>query len=91
MKINGVLWLEDIVEKLIEKHQVDTEEVVEMLSNNPRFLFVEKGYRKGEDVYAAMSQTDAGRYLIVYFVYKQGNEALILSARDYDFIRKEIL
>ena len=38
----------------------------------------------GEDVNAAMGQTEAVRYLIVFFVYKVNNDALILSARDMD-------
>ena len=46
------------------------------------FRFVEKGYRRGENVYAAMGQTNSGRYLIVFFVRKTTREALIVSARD---------
>lgn len=38
----------------------------------------------GEDVYAAYEQTDAGRYVIVFFIYKAANAALILSACDMD-------
>jgi len=34
-----------------------------------------------------MGQTKAGRYLVVFFVYKKTREALVLSARDMD--RKE--
>jgi len=29
-----------------------------------------------------MAQTDAGRYLTIFFVHKKDNRALILSARD---------
>jgi hypothetical protein len=36
------------------------------------------------DVYAASGRTDAGRYLVVFFVYKHSQEALIISARDMD-------
>ena len=43
---------------------------------------MEKGSRKGEDVYLALGQNDAGRYLTVLFIYKKPREALILSARD---------
>jgi uncharacterized protein len=82
MKIDGVIWLRDIVDKLARKHEVDPEEVEEALNNRPRIRFVEKGERKGEDVYMALGQTDAGRYLVVLFVYKKTKEALILSARD---------
>lgn len=82
MKIAGFVWLEEIVQKLIWKHAVETEEVREIFLNNPKFRFVEKGHRKDENVYAAFGQTDAGRYLICYFVYKNDNRALVLSARD---------
>jgi uncharacterized DUF497 family protein len=34
--------------------------------------------------YSAWGQTDAGRYLIVFFIHKSANTALILSARDMD-------
>jgi uncharacterized DUF497 family protein len=82
MKINGILWLEDIVDKLIRKHKVDKREVREVLQSRPLFRFVEKGHRKGENVYAAFGQTEVGRYLVVYFVFKKSKEALILSSRD---------
>lgn len=82
MKITGFIWLEDIVEKLWDKHHVDTEEVLEVFDGTPHFRFVEKGYREDEDVYAALGRTEAGRYLIVFFVYKQDRQALVVSARD---------
>ncbi len=82
MKIVGFIWLEEIVQKLIWKHSVETEEVRELFLNNPRIRFIEKGHRKDENVYAAYGQTDAGRYLVCFFVYKQDNRALILSARE---------
>jgi uncharacterized DUF497 family protein len=82
MKITGFIWLEEIVQKLIWKHSVETEEIREIILNNPRYRFVEKGHRKDENVYAAFGQTDAGRYLVCFFVYKKDNRALVLSARD---------
>lgn len=82
MKITGIIWLEDIVEKLAWKHNVQQHEVIEVLRNEPLFRFIEKGHRKGENVYSASSQTDAGRYLVVFFVYKRNQKALIVSARD---------
>ncbi len=30
----------------------------------------------------ALGQTEAGRYLMILFIYKQTKEALVLSARD---------
>ena len=82
MKIDGVIWLRDIVDKLAWKHQVDPEEVEEALNNRPKIRFVEKGERDDEDVYMALGQTDAGRYLAILFIHKKTKEALILSARD---------
>jgi uncharacterized DUF497 family protein len=82
MKIEGLIWLRDIVDKLAWKHQVDPEEVEEALNNQPKIRFVEKGERKGEDVYMALGQTEAGRYLAILFIYKKTKEALIVSARD---------
>ena len=82
MKIDGIIWLEDIVEKLERKHSVDRAEVKEVFNNSPRFRFVEKGHRRGENVYSAAGKTDAGRHLIIFFVLKKGNRALVLSARE---------
>ncbi len=87
MRIDHFIWLDNIVEKLAYKHQVETQEVEEALRNRPKFRFIEKGDRDGEDVYMALSRTEEGRYLTMLFIYKpalkdKGAEALILSARD---------
>jgi uncharacterized DUF497 family protein len=82
MKIAGIIWLEDVIEKLKWKHAVKREEVKQVFANAPRFRFAEKGHRRGDDVYSALGQTEGGRYLTVFFVLKKGSRALILSARD---------
>lgn len=82
MKITGFIWLDDIVTKIEVKHHVEQNEVRELFANQPQFRRVEKGHRPGEHVYSAVGQTDAGRYLIAYFVYKRNRRALVLSARD---------
>jgi hypothetical protein len=82
MRIRGLIWFDDFVEKIISKHDVYPEEVEQVFLNRPRFRFVEKGIRKGEDVYAAMGRTDSGRYLIVFFILKRDQRALIISARE---------
>ena len=84
MRVDGFIWLPDIVEKLAVVHSVTQDEVEEVFFNRPRFFFAEKGRVKGEDVYSALGQTDAGRYLIVFFIFKPKNMALIISARDMD-------
>jgi uncharacterized DUF497 family protein len=87
MRIVDVIWLPQIIDKLSWKHQVTPEEVDEVLFSKPLFRKVQKGHVPGEDVYAALGQTEAGRYLVIFFVYKQTREALVLSAREMD--RKE--
>ena len=87
MRLNEIIWLDTVVDKLARKHAVRTDEVEEILRNKPRFRFAKKGNRGGEDVYMALGQTDAGRYLTVLFIYKLNSDALILSARD--MIRSE--
>lgn len=82
MKITGLIWLYQIVEKLSRKHSVSQDEVIEVFANSRRFRFIESGHRLGENVYSLGGQTDGGRFLLIYFVYKTGREALILSARD---------
>ena len=82
MRIQGVVWLRDIVDKLAHKHAVKTYEVEEVLEGPAKFRFIERGEREGEDVYMALGCTAAGRYLAVLFIYKVSDEALILSARD---------
>jgi len=87
LKIRGLIWLDDIVEKLHWKHEVLPEEIRELFNNRPKFRFVEKGHRPDEDVYFAMGQSENGRYLIVFFVYTRDKHALILSARK--MVRRE--
>lgn len=45
---------------------------------------MKRGHFRREDVYRALGQTDVGRYLVVFFIYKLNREILILSARDMD-------
>lgn len=84
MNIADFIWLPDIIEKLAVKHHVTQDETEEVFFNRPKYRFAETGHQPGEDVYAALGQTDAGRYLVVFFIRKSGGTALILSARDMD-------
>ena len=84
MKIVGFIWLEEIVDKLEVKHQVMPEEVEQVFVSNPRIRRMNRGHYRGEDVYRALGQTEAGRYLTIFFIHKLTGEALILSARDMD-------
>ncbi len=82
MRIEGIIWFDEIIEKLEWKHNVQPREVTEVFVNKPEFRFVEKGHRSSENVYAAMGQTNAGRYIIIFFIYKKNKHAFILSARN---------
>lgn len=82
LRIEQLVWLEDIVEKLRWKHSVEESEVIEVLENRPRFRLKEAGHVPGEDVYAAFGRTNSGRLLSVFFVYTQDRRAIIVSARD---------
>lgn len=84
MKIVGFIWLDEIVEKLAVKHHVAPDEVEQVFDARPDFKRWEKGRYRGEDVYRVLGQTDAGRYLVIFYIFKQTGEALILSARDMD-------
>lgn len=84
MQIEGFIWLERIVDKIEVKHGVQPSEAEEVFFNNARFRFVEKGHRKGDNIYSAAGQSDSGRYLIVFFIYKSPGLALVISARDMD-------
>jgi len=87
IRIVGFIWLDDVVDKLERKHGVTPEEVEEVFAQRVRVTRMKTGHFRGEDVYRALGQSESGRYLAVFFVYKLSHEALILSARDMD--RKE--
>lgn len=88
MNIDKIIVPLGIQDRLITKHQVQVDEVRQVLLNLPRIRFVEKGHISGEDVYAATGQTFGGRYLIVFFVYKpMMKTAIVISGRD--MTRKE--
>lgn len=86
MKITKIIWLDEFVDKLKQKHEVEQHEVEEVIYSTeavPRIFFVEKGDVKGEDMYVAMGCAAGGRYLRVFFIYKVDEEAaLIISARE---------
>lgn len=88
MRIENIIWLPHIVDKLAWKHNVTPQEVEEILFDNPLYRKVQKGHIPGENLYAALGRTEAGRFLIVFFVYKTTHEALLISARD--MTKKEI-
>lgn len=90
IKIRGIIWLDSVIEKIDSKHGVSCEEVSQIFNNKGMFRFVEKGHRPRENVYAALGQTDAGRYLIVFFVNKTNHRVLILTARDMTIAERRL-
>jgi uncharacterized DUF497 family protein len=82
LRISGIVWLEEVVDKLQRKHGVLSEEVEEVLASRCRMRRIEAGNLQGEDLYAALGRTEAGRYLTVFFVFKSTQQALIVSARE---------
>lgn len=90
MQVAGIIWHRNVIDKLLQKHNVTVDEVEEVFNNQPHYRFIETGDVEGEDLYAALSQTKAGRYLIVFFIHKLSGEALIISARDMTGKEKRI-
>lgn len=88
MRIKDIIWLETVEEKVFVKHHVEPYEAEEVLTSKPHIRFMERGHRRGEDLYAAFGQTNSGRYLAVYFIHKAPRVALVVTARD--MTRKEI-
>lgn len=82
MKIEEIVWLEEVVDKIARKHHVTSEEVEELFERNPKIRFLEEGDIMGENMYIASGKTFAGRYLTVIFIYKKTKNALIITARD---------
>lgn len=89
MVIRKIIWKDQFVEKLARKHGVAVADAEEVLSATPHIRRVSKGDVKGEDVYAAYGQTNAGRYLIVFYVRKTSGAALPISARDMDVAERK--
>jgi uncharacterized DUF497 family protein len=82
VKIKAIIWLPEVIEKIVSKHQVSVEEVEEIFRRGTIYRKGPRGKRKGENLFKAYGQTEAGRYLLVLFIYKLDHRALILSARD---------
>jgi uncharacterized DUF497 family protein len=87
MKVTGIIWLRDVIDKLSWKHNITTDEVEEIFDSSPRYRLIETGDIEGENLHTALGQTEEGRYLTVYFVHKKTGEALVVSTRD--MTRKE--
>ena len=84
MVLRQIIWKDQFVEKLASKHGVSIAEAEDVLNGDPHIRRVAKGRVKDENVYAAFGQTEAGRYLIVFYIRKVSRALLPISARDMD-------
>jgi hypothetical protein len=82
MKIREIIWIGQFVEKIEHKHGVNVEEVEQVFAGHPRIQRFERGNVRGEDLYRMLGRTVSGRYLAVFFIYKEGGKALVISARE---------
>ena len=82
MRLYNVLWNDEFVSKIEQKHGVRTDEVEQVLFSRPHVRRAEKGKVKGEHLYVAYGQTSEGRYLVVFFTRKPRSAALPISARE---------
>jgi uncharacterized protein len=82
LKITGLIWLQDVVEKLARTHQVQEREVERFWKAGPASSSLKRVTGQEKMFTPALGRSDAGRYLAVFFVYTKDQRALILSARD---------
>jgi uncharacterized DUF497 family protein len=82
--IRKIIWKDQFIDKLEQKHGVSVLEVEEVLMSTPLVRRVAKGRTENEDLYSAFGQTYNGRYLIVFQIYKGQGMVLPISARDMD-------
>ncbi len=75
-RIEGFVWLDWVVDKLTEKHDVLPEEVEEVFFSRPyKVRRVESGK------YQLFGRSEEGRYLFVVFAW-QGKQVRVITARD---------
>jgi len=82
MFIRQSLIFRTVADKISRKHHVREYEVDEIFRSRPYYRKIENGDIEGEDLYGAYGQTNAGRYLSIFFIYKVNHDALVISARD---------
>ncbi len=75
MKTAAFQWDEENVEH-IARHHVEPFEAEKVLDDDPLIL------KTSGDRYLAYGQTDAGRYLLVVFVWKPRRTIRVITARD---------
>ncbi len=61
IRIIEIIWLNDIVEKIRNKHNVTVMEVEEVFKNKPNFRREPKGNYVEENIFFALGRTDGNR------------------------------
>ncbi|MFQ6100213.1 MAG: BrnT family toxin [Anaerolineae bacterium] len=84
MKTATFQWDGENVEH-IASHRVEPFEAEEVLDDDPLIL------KTRDDKYLAYGQTDAGRYLLVVFVWKSHHTIRVIAARDLTQAEKKRL
>ena len=75
-QIEGFIWSDWVIEKIITKHRVSPEEVEEAFYTTPH-----KVLQAGAGKYRLYSRTEDGRHLFIVFVW-ESHHVKIVSARD---------
>jgi uncharacterized DUF497 family protein len=75
-RIEGFIWLEWVIDKIITRHRVEPEEVEEVFFNPPY-----KVRRVEEGKYQLFGRSEDGRYLFIVFVW-QGRQIKVITARE---------
>jgi hypothetical protein len=70
LRVLSVLWSPATIDKLAWKHGVTPDEVEQVLFGRPQNRKVQRGHVPGENLYVAGGQTDAGKFLILFFILK---------------------
>ena len=74
MRLSDIIWNARFAEKIQSKHGIMPEEVEEVLFSAPHVRRIERGRVRGEHLYVAYGQTEAGRYLVVFFIRKRARQ-----------------
>ena len=82
MRLSDIIWNERFATKIENKHGIMPEEVEQVLFSRPHVRKAERGLVKGEYLYVAYGQTEAERYLVVFFIRKRAGAAMPTSARE---------
>ena len=75
-RIEGFIWREWVIEKLLARHSVTPDEVEEVFFNSP--LKVRKA---SSGKYLLYGTSDSGRYLFVIFAWDE-SKVRVITARD---------